>query len=477
MRDYPKFFINGEWVDPKERKSLDVIDPATEDVAGRISVGAPADLDRAVEAAQNAFPKWAATSREERIDALERIVAEFEKRVTEMAEAITEEMGAPKWLAEGTQAPIGIKHFQTNIKYLKTFEFWEDRETARVVKEPIGVCGFITPWNWPIHQISAKVAPALAMGNTVILKPSEIAPFSGQIFAEIVEAAGLPKGVFNMVQGEGEVIGQGIAAHPGIDMVSITGSTRAGIAVAKAAADTVKRVHQELGGKSPNIILDDADLDQAIPASVSGVMVNSGLSCRAPTRLLAPNKMMDEVCEKVREAAETWEPGDPKGNAKIGPVAYDVQWEKVRQYINRGLEEGAELVTGGADRPDGLDKGYYIKPTVFRNVTNDMDIAREEIFGPVLCVLGYDSEEEALEIANDTDYGLAGYVQGTDMERVRKVASKIRAGYISLNGAGLNLDVPFGGYKQSGNGREFSDYAFDEFCEMKSILGHNPDAG
>jgi len=476
MREYLKFFIGGEWVDPVTARTLDVIDPATEGVAGRISVGSAADVDRAVKAAQKAFRAWSLTSREDRLAALERIVEAFQKRVPELAAAITEEMGAPKWLAEGTQAPIGINHFQKAIEVLKSFQFEEDRGTARVVKEPIGVAGFITPWNWPIHQICAKVAPALAVGCTVVLKPSEIAPFSGQIFAEILEAANLPAGVFNMVQGEGPVVGAAISAHPGIDMVSITGSTRAGIEVAKAAAQTVKRVHQELGGKSPNIVLEDADLQAAIPGSVNAVMMNSGQSCRAPTRMLAPNSRMDEVCRIAAETAQTWEPGDPKGNSRMGPVISKPQWEKIQTLIQSGLDEGAELVTGGLGLPDGLDKGYYVKPTIFRNVTNDMKIAKEEIFGPVLCILGFDSEEEAVEIGNDTDYGLAGYVHSRNIEHAREVARKIRAGYISLNNAGLNLDVPFGGYKQSGNGREFSDFAFDEFLEAKSVLGYNPAA-
>jgi len=476
MRDYLKFYIGGEWVDPASPKTLDVIDPATEAVAGHISIGSAADVDRAVAAAQKAFPAWSVTTREERLEVLERIVAEFQKRVIDLATAITEEMGAPKWLSEGVQAAIGIKHFETAIGVLKDFSFEEDRGTARIVKEPVGICGFITPWNWPIHQICAKVAPALATGCCIILKPSEIAPFSGQIFAEILEAAGVPAGVFNLVQGEGPTVGAAIAAHPGIDMVSITGSTRAGIEVARAAAATVKRVHQELGGKSPNIVLDDADMVPAITGSINAIMQNSGQSCRAPTRLLAPKGRVDEICKIAKDVAETWEPGDPKGNSRMGPVVSETQWNKVQRLIDSGLKDGAKLVTGGPGRPEGLDKGYYVKPTVFRDVTNDMEIAREEIFGPVLVILSYDSEDEAIRIGNDTEYGLAGYVHSKDLDHARKVAAKIRAGYVSLNNAGLNLDVPFGGYKRSGNGREFTDYAFDEFLEAKSILGYNPQA-
>ncbi len=474
MREYLKFYIDGRWVGPAVAKTLDVTNPATEEVCGRISAGSSADVDQAVAAAREAFETWAWTSREERLAALERIVEAFGARVGDMAEAITEEMGAPAWLSQGTQAPIGINHFKSAINVLKSFEFEEDRGASRIVHEPIGVCGFITPWNWPIHQICAKVAPALAVGCTVVLKPSEIAPFSGQIFAEIMEAAGLPPGVFNLVQGEGPTVGAAIAAHPDIDMVSITGSTRAGIEVSRAAAPTLKRVHQELGGKSPNIVLDDADLVPAITGSINGVMQNSGQSCRAPTRMLAPHKLMDQVCAIAKEVAETWTPGDPTGNARMGPVVSQAQWNKVQGLINKGMEDGAKLVTGGPGRPDGLDKGWYVKPTILRDVTNDMTIAREEVFGPVLCILGYDTEDEAVRIGNDTEYGLAGYVQSKDIERARKVGRRIRAGYISLNNAGLDLNVPFGGYKHSGNGREFGDHAFREFLEAKSMLGYNP---
>ena len=474
MRESLKFYIGGQWVEPAEPRTLEVINPANEAVCGKISVGSTADVDRAVAAARKAFKSYSRTSREERIALLERIVAAFEDRVSDMAAAITEEMGAPAWLAQGTQAPIGMNHFKVAISVLKTYEFEEDRGTSRIVKEPIGVCGFITPLNWPIHQICAKVAPALAVGCTVVLKPSEIAPFSGRIFAEILEAAGVPAGVFNMIQGEGPVVGAAIAAHPGIDMVSITGSTRAGIEVARTAAATLKRVHQELGGKSPNIVLEDADLTPAITGSVNAVMQNSGQSCRAPTRMLAPNKMMDEVCAIAREVAETWTPGDPTGNARMGPVVSEAQWNKVQGLMAQGLDAGAKLVTGGLGRPEGLETGYYVKPTVFRDVTNDMAIAREEIFGPVLCILGYDTLDEAIEIGNDTEYGLAGYVQSRDIDKARAVGREIRAGYISLNNAGLDLNVPFGGYKHSGNGREFSDHAFAEFLELKSILGYNP---
>ena len=476
MREYMQFYINGEWVDPVTPRSLDVIDPATEEVAGYISLGSDADIDNAVNAAANAFKTWSVTSKEERLAILNRIVEEFEKRVPELGEAITEEMGAPKWLADGTQAAIGVNHFKTAVSVLEKFEFEEDRGTSRIAREPIGVCGFITPWNWPIHQICAKVAPALAVGCTVVLKPSEIAPFSAKIFADILDAAGVPAGVFNMVNGLGPGVGHAIAAHPMVDMVSITGSTRAGIQVAEAAAKTVKRVHQELGGKSPNIVLEDADLENAIKGGIAGIMMNSGQSCRAPTRMLVPNKLMDQACEIAKEMAETWTPGDPKQDSRMGPVISETQWNKIQGLIHSGIEQGAKVVTGGEGRPEGLDKGYYVKPTVFRDVKNDMEIAREEIFGPVLSIIGYDSEEEAIEIANDTEYGLGGYVHSEDIDHARAIASKIRAGYISINNAGLDLNAPFGGYKHSGNGREFSDQAFGEFLEYKSLLGYTPAA-
>ena len=477
MRNYLKFYIDGKWVEPSTSRTLDVINPATEGVAGKIALGAQADLDKAVAAAQKAFKTWSLTTREERVAALERLGAEFGKRMGDIADAITEEMGAPAWLAQNAQGPAGMGHLMTAANVLKSYEFEEDRGKSRVVKEPIGVVGFITPWNWPMNQICAKVGPALATGCTVVLKPSEIAPFSAQIFAEIVDAAGIPAGVFNMINGTGPEVGAAMAAHPGIDMISITGSTRAGIDVAKTAAATVKRVHQELGGKSPNIVLDDADLAVTIPSSVASVMMNSGQSCVAPTRMLAPHKLMDQVCSIAKEAAESWIPGDPKGNARMGPVVSEAQWNKIQGLINKGLEEGATLVTGGPGRPEGLETGYFVKPTIFRNVKNDMTIAKEEIFGPVLCILGYDSEQEAVDVGNDTEYGLGGYVQSTNIERARKVARQIRAGYVLINNAGMDITMPFGGYKQSGNGREFGDHAFGEFLELKSILGYNPDAG
>ncbi len=472
MRDYLKFYIDGKWVDPVAPKTLDVINPATEAVAGRISLGGAADVDAAVKAARKAFETWSLTSREERMDLFMRIMAELKKRHEDMAKAITEEMGAPVWLAQRAQAAMGAAHFGTALNVLKTYKFEEEqRGTTLIVKEPIGVCGFITPWNWPLNQIACKVAPALAVGCTMVLKPSEVAPFSAQIFAEVMDAAGVPAGVFNMVNGDGPGVGAAISSHPGVDMVSFTGSTRAGIEVAKNAAPTIKRVHQELGGKSPNIILEDADMKTAVTGGVRSVMNNSGQSCNAPTRMLAPRAKMAEVVAIAKAEAEATTVGDPSGNAKMGPVVSEVQWNKIQGLIKKGIEEGATLVAGGPGRPEGLEKGYYVKPTIFADVTPDMTIAREEIFGPVLSIMPYDTVDQAVQIGNDTEYGLAAYVSGGDFAKVREVASRLRAGQVALNGAGPDMMAPFGGYKQSGNGREWGDHAFGEFLETKAIMG------
>ena len=474
MRDYLKFYIDGKWVDPVQHRTLDVINPANEEVAGHISLGAQADVDAAVAAAKKAFPSWSRTSREERIELLQAILAEYQKRFGDIAAAVTEEMGAPASLAQRAQAPIGMGHFATAIEVLKTFTFDQDRGATHIAKEPIGVCAFITPWNWPLNQIACKVAPALAVGCTMVLKPSEIAPFSGQIFAEVLDAAGVPAGVFNLVNGDGPTVGAALSSHPDVDMVSFTGSTRAGIEVARAAAPTVKRVHQELGGKSPNIILDDEILGKSVAGGVKHVMNNSGQSCNAPTRMLVPAARMGEAIEAAKAAADSITVGDPAGNFRIGPVVSQVQWDKIQGLIQKGLDEGATLVSGGVGKPEGLDKGYYVKPTVFANVTNDMTIAKEEIFGPVVSILGYDSLDQAIEIGNDTEYGLAAYVAGADLARAREVASRLRAGQVSINGAGGDLMAPFGGYKMSGNGREWGDFAFHEFLEVKAVLGYSP---
>jgi aldehyde dehydrogenase (NAD+) len=471
MRDDLNFYINGAWVPPVAPRTLDVINPATEAVAGRISMGGQEDVNRAVAAAKKAFTTFSRTSRDERLDLLNRVIAAYERRMPDMAAAITEEMGAPLWLSKAAQAMIGLVHLKTAAGVLASYEFDHLRGSTRIVKEPIGVCGFITPWNWPMNQITCKVAPALAVGCTMVLKPSEIAPFSAYIFAEIMHEAGVPPGVFNMVNGDGPTVGAAISSHPDVEMVSFTGSTRAGIEVARNAAPTVKRVHQELGGKSPNIVLDDADMATAIPKSVQNMMNNSGQSCNAPSRMLVPRGRQAEIVAIAKQAAEAITVGDPNGNANLGPVVSDVQWNKIQGLIRKGIEEGATLVTGGPGRPDGLDKGYYVKPTIFSDVTNDMTIAREEIFGPVMTILPYDSVEQAIEIGNDTPYGLAAYIQGTDAAKVADTASKLRAGQVILNGAGMDPMAPFGGFKQSGNGREWGDHAFAEFLETKAVMG------
>lgn len=470
MREYTKFYIDGQWVDPATPKLLDVINPATEDVAGRINLGSAADVDRAVAAAKKAFTSFSRTSVKDRIDLMGAIAAEYQKRYNDIAAAITEEMGAPAWLSNQAQAALGIGHIATAIEVLKTYKFDELRGTTLIAKEPIGVCAFITPWNWPVNQIACKVAPALAVGCTMVLKPSEIAPFSGYIWTEILHAAGVPAGVFNLVNGDGPGVGVALSQHPDVDMVSFTGSTRAGIAVAKNAADTVKRVAQELGGKSPNIVLPDADLVKAVTGGVQSVMMNSGQSCNAPTRMLVPRAKMAEAAAIAKQAAEATTVGDPNGNSAMGPVVSETQWNKIQGLIEQGIKEGATLVAGGPGRPEGLDKGYYVKPTIFADVTNDMTIAREEIFGPVLAMLPYDSEEQAIAIGNDTVYGLAAYVQG-EPEHARKVARELRAGQVNINQAQFDLMAPFGGYKQSGNGREWGDHGFADFLETKAIIG------
>ena len=472
MRDYLKFYIDGRWVDPVMPKTLDVINPATEGVAGRISMGSAADVDAAVLAARRAFASYSQTSVDERVALLERIIAEYRKHHDDMAAAITEEMGAPVALAQKAQAAMGIGHLQTALAVLKEYAFSEQRGSTLIVKEPIGVCGLITPWNWPVNQIACKVAPALATGCTMVLKPSEIAPFSAQVWTEILDAAGVPAGVFNLVNGDGPTVGAAISGHQEVDLVSFTGSTRAGIEVARNAAPTVKRVHQELGGKSPNIILPDADLAKAVAAGVRSVMNNSGQSCNAPTRMLVPNNRMDEALAIARETAESVTVGDPASGAAMGPVISKAQWDKIEGLIAKGIEEGAELVTGGLGKPEGLDTGYYVRPTVLGRVSNDMTVAREEIFGPVLSILGYDTVDEAVAIANDTPYGLAAYVSGGDPEATRAVARRLRAGQVNINRAAPDLMAPFGGFKQSGNGREWGEQAFGEFLEVKAMLGY-----
>jgi aldehyde dehydrogenase (NAD+) len=472
MHEHLQFYIDGRWVAPVTPKTLEVIDPATEAPIGRISLGSAADVDRAVTAARAAFETYSRTSREERLALLQRIIAAYQARLDDMAEIISLEMGAPLSLAKAAQAPSALAHFAKMLEVLSTYPFVENRDSTRILHEPVGVCGFITPWNWPVNQIACKVAPALAAGCTMVLKPSEIAPLSAIVFTEVMHEAGVPAGVFNLVNGDGPTVGAAIAAHPGIDMVSFTGSTRAGTQVAKAAADTVKRVAQELGGKSPNIILDDADLQRAVQQGVRSCFLNSGQSCNAPTRMLVPRGRHAEAAAIAKATAEKIVVGDPRAEGStLGPVVSAVQFERVQGLIQAGIKEGAELVAGGPGRPEGLSRGYFVRPTVFANVRNDMRIAREEIFGPVLCILPYESEDEAVRIANDTVYGLSGYVQSADPEHALRVAARLRTGNVHLNGAGPDFGAPFGGYKQSGNGREWGTYGFEEFLEVKAVLG------
>lgn len=472
MRIYDKFYINGEWVDPVTPKSMDVINPANEQVCATISIGSAADVDKAAMAARAAFNTFGRSTREERIAILAALVEAYQKRYNDVADAISEEMGAPTKLAVEAQAATGIGHLATALEILQSYEFEEMAGNSRIIKEPIGVCGMITPWNWPINQITCKVAPALAVGCTVVLKPSEVAPLSGYLFTEIVHEAGLPAGVFNMINGDGPGVGTAISSHPEIDMVSFTGSTRAGSLVAQNAAPSIKRVTQELGGKSPNILLDDVDLEAAVARGVMHMYTNTGQSCNAPSRMLVPRAKMEEAAAIAAKVTESVVVGDPKAEGTtMGPVVSEVQFNKIQGLIRAGIDEGATLVCGGVGRPDGLEHGYFIKPTVFSNVTNDMTVASEEIFGPVLVMMPYDSIEEAITVANDTPYGLAGYVQGNDMDQVMDVASQIRAGNININGGSGDLLTPFGGYKQSGNGREWGAHGFTDYLEVKALSG------
>ncbi len=472
MKEQLKFYIDGRWVEALGKKTIDVINPATEEVIGRVALGTAGDVDRAVAAAQKAFPKWSQSTKEERLALLQRILACYQERIGELAETVSREMGAPKWLANAAQAPVGMAHIAQALQVLQGFEFEEKRGTTKILKEPVGVCGFITPWNWPINQIMCKVMPALAAGCTMVLKPSEVTPLNAIILTEIFDKAGVPAGVFNLVNGDGPTVGTAIASHPGVDMVSFTGSTRAGIQVAKNAADSVKRVTQELGGKSANIILEDADLAKAVAGGVQACFMNSGQSCNAPTRMFVPAAKHAEALKLAKAAAEKVVVGDPWSDGQVlGPVASRIQFDKIQGLIKKGVEEGAEVVCGGAGKPEGIEKGYFVKPTVFGNVRNNMTVAREEIFGPVLCILPYQSEEEAIAMANDTPYGLSGYVQSGDAKHAEKVAARLRTGNVHINGAGPDFAAPFGGYKQSGNGREWGAEGFEEVLETKAVLG------
>src|SRR6202790_556200 len=473
MTNYRQFYIDGKWVDPAKDHPFTVINPANEEPIATISLGSAADVDRAVAAAKRAFESYSEVSVEDRLALLRRITEAYKSKMEEMAAIISQEMGAPISLSRKAQAPAGLAHLMEIAKVLEHFKFEELKGSTLMLKEPVGVCGLITPWNWPMNQVVAKVAPALAAGCTMVLKPSEFAPLSSYLLAEILHEAGVPAGVFNLVSGDGFTVGHAISSHPDVAMVSFTGSTRAGIAVAQAAAPTVKRVTQELGGKSANIILDDADLEKAVKQGVRECFVNTGQSCNAPTRMLIPRSKMAEAVVAAKWAAAATKVGDPLAeDTALGPLANKSQFDKVQRLIQRGIEEGAKLVAGGPGRPDGLGKGYFVKPTVFADVRNDMTIAREEIFVPVLCMIPYENEEDAVRIANDSLYGLSGFVTSGSLERAHRIAKRIRAGNVHINGARVDFAGCFGGYKQSGNGREWGEAGLEEFLELKTIFGY-----
>jgi len=474
MSDKPQFYIDGAWLDLVDRARMDLINPATEDVAGTLSLGTPADVDHAVAAARRAFPAFAATSLADRLALLQRIADAYKARFDDIGAAISEQMGAPRKFATRFQAGAGLSHFKQVLKVLETFRFEDNMNATRIIREPIGVCGMIVPWNWPMNQITCKVAPALAAGCTMVLKPSELAPGPAIILAEILADAGVPPGVFNIVQGEGPVVGAAIAGHPDVDMVSFTGSTQGGIAVAQAAAPTVKRVGQELGGKAANVLLDDVDFEDAVTRGVTLCFRNSGQSCNSPTRMLVPADRMAQAAAIAKTAAESIQVGDPNDDATaMGPVVSAKQWNSIQGHIRSGIEEGATLVTGGSERPEGLNRGYYVRPTVFADVTPEMSIAREEIFGPVLSIMAYADEADAVRIANDTPFGLAAYVESADLARAQAMARQIRAGMVHLNGAVADPGAPFGGYRQSGNGREWGLHGLEEFTEIKAVMGYS----
>ncbi|GAB5095626.1 aldehyde dehydrogenase family protein [Caballeronia sp. HLA56] len=467
-----QFYIDGAWVEPAGTRRLPVIDPCTEEAFAEIALGDARDVDRAVAAARRAFETYSRTPVSERVALLERILEAYLARYDEMAEVITREIGAPSKLSHAWQASLGKRHIEETLRTVARFQWQRRKGTTLINHEPVGVAALITPWNWPINQIVCKVAPALAAGCTVVLKPSEVSPLNALLFAEILDAAGVPSGVFNLINGDGPTVGAALSSHPDVDMVSFTGSTRAGVEIAKLAAPTVKRVHQELGGKSANILLDDVDLEAAVTAGVNSCFGNSGQSCNAPTRMLVPASRHAEAVEIARRAASKQRvgPADADGTT-MGPVVSDVQFTRVQRLIGIGIEEGAELVAGGLGRPDGLERGYYVKPTVFAGVDPSMTIAREEIFGPVLAIMPYRDDEEAIAIANDTPFGLAAYVQSGDKERARKVALRMRAGSVYVNYPAWDAGSPFGGYKQSGNGREYGEWGLEAFLEVKGIVG------
>jgi aldehyde dehydrogenase (NAD+) len=471
-----EFYIDGKLVPPVTPRDFEVINPADETAFAVVSLGSVDDVDKAVAAARRAFATWGRTTKEERLGYLKALRDIYERRSDEMARAISMEMGAPIRLAKVAQAASGLSHIEAFIRVVEAFEFEHplspDTPGERIVHDPIGVCGLITPWNWPMNQVTLKVVPAVAAGCTVILKPSEIAPLSAMLFAEMMDEAGFPAGVFNLVNGDGAGVGEAMSRHPGIDMMSFTGSTRAGIAVTKAAADTVKRVALELGGKSPNIVFGDVDLPKMVKRGAMHCFQNTGQSCDAPTRMLVERSAYDSAVEIAAEAATNCAVGDPAEEGRhIGPLVSQAQFDKVQGLIEAGIAEGARLVAGGPGRPEGFNRGYFVRPTVFADVDNSMKIAREEIFGPVLAMIPFDTEQQAIDIANDTPYGLAAYVQSADQDRARRVAGSLRAGNVQINGTSLSDGSPFGGYKQSGNGREGGKWGLLEFLEIKAISG------
>ena len=477
MENKKNFYIDGKWVTPKSKKEIQVINPATEENCAVISLGNKEDVDMAVSSAKKAYSSWSFSSKEERIKLLEKLYENYKKRWADIAEAITTEMGAPKDFATKLQAGTGAAHLKSFIKYLKNFEFekplGEHAPNQRLIYEPKGVCALITPWNWPMNQVCLKVMPALASGCTMVLKPSELAPLSSMILAELIDETKFPAGVFNLVNGDGATTGDALTSHPDINMISFTGSTRAGALISQNAAKDFKRVSLELGGKGANIIFKDAD-PEAIERGALRCFRNSGQSCNAPTRMLVEKSMYNEAVERLKKYTESFEVGDPtKEGEHIGPVISETQYNKIQTLIKKGIDEGAKLIAGGPGKPKGLEKGYFVKPTVFADVNNDMDIARTEIFGPVLSVIPFENEEDAIQIANDTPYGLTNYIQTQDKEKVKRVARKLRSGMVDVNGAGIAVDAPFGGFKHSGIGREAGEHGLEEFLEVKSVGGWN----
>ena len=470
MKDKLDFYINGQWVQSESSETIEVINPANEKIIGHVAAGTKEDINKAVIAASNAFQTFQYSSKDDRIELLNNIIAEYENRYQDFVDTITEEMGSPIWLSSAAQAKTGIKNINETLDALKEYAFEKAEGDYILIKEPIGVVGMITPWNWPMNQITTKVSAALAAGCTMVLKPSEISPYCGMLLAEVFDKAGVPDGIFNLVNGYGPIVGAALSEHKDVAMMSFTGSTRAGIAVAQASATSVKRVHQELGGKSSNIILDDvADLEKSVKGGAGHCFLNSGQSCNAPTKMLVSSKNYDKAVEVAALTAKNTTVGDPHGEFRIGPIANKVQYEKILRLIELGIEEGATLVAGGIEKPEGCEQGYYVQPTVFANVTTDMTIANEEIFGPVLCIIKYETEDEAIAIANDTEYGLAGYIQGEKVH-AHEVAKKIRAGQVIINGGARGTGAPFGGYKSSGNGREHGRHGLEECLETKAVI-------